>query len=501
MTQEQEQLMLARIAELEKELGMKNRQLEIEAALEKVRARSLAMQTSDDLFSVVHVLREQMGKLGQPELESSIVHVYNTAARTFRVWYAYMPPNVSSGNIIEGTGEVHADSTEWSREVFAKYGSNETEYTIVSSGQKLVEWYKVLEKLAPETVEFDEKGQLVIPNVLYYHFSKFTGGALLMISNLKPSFEAQELQRRAAVVFGLAYTRFLDLQQAEKLARQAEQDVIRIKEEKKRTEDAMAELKATQTQLVQREKMASLGEVTAGIAHEIQNPLNFVNNFSDVNKELLEELKQEVDNGNVDDAKAIADDIIRNEEKINHHGKRADAIVKGMLQHSRTNTGQKELIDINKLTDEYMRLSYFGMRAKDKSFNAEIRTDFDERIGNVNVVPQDIGRALLNIFNNAFYVVNEKTKLTANDYQPTAEVKTRRVNDKVEIIVCDNGNGIPQNIVDKIFQPFFTTKPTGQGTGLGLSLAYDIIKAHGGEIKVESKENKGTTFIIQLPVV
>ena len=270
----------------------------------------------------------------------------------------------------------------------------------------------------------------------------------------------------------------------------------------KEIEKAYRELKTTQAQLIQSEKMASLGELTAGIAHEIQNPLNFVNNFSDVNKELLEELKEEAVKGNIEEIKAIANDIINNEAKINHHGRRADAIVKNMLQHSRSSGVAKELTDINKLADEYLRLSYHGLRAKDKSFNADFKTDFDDNVGKINVIPQDIGRVLLNLFNNAFYAVNEKfraqsSQLTA-DYKPLVYVKTKKTNNKIEIIVKDNGNGIPQNIVDKIFQPFFTTKPTGQGTGLGLSLSYDIIKAHGGEIKVETKEGEGTEFIIQL---
>ena len=269
-------------------------------------------------------------------------------------------------------------------------------------------------------------------------------------------------------------------------------------------EKAYKELKSTQAQLIQSEKMASLGELTAGIAHEIQNPLNFVNNFSEVNKELLEELKDEADKGNIDEIKAIANDVIVNQEKINHHGKRADAIVKGMLQHSRAGTGHKELTDINALANEHLRLSYHAFRAKDKSFDAVpvtigMQTDFDESIGKINIIPQDIGRVLLNLYNNAFYAVDEKRKQQAEDYEPTITVTTKKINDIVELTVKDNGNGIPQKVIDKIFQPFFTTKPTGQGTGLGLSLSYDIVKAHRGEIKVTTKENEGTEFIIQLP--
>jgi signal transduction histidine kinase len=270
-------------------------------------------------------------------------------------------------------------------------------------------------------------------------------------------------------------------------------------------EKTLEELRSTQAQLIQSEKMASLGELTAGIAHEIQNPLNFVNNFSEVNKEMIAEMKEEINKGNYEEVKLIANDLEENEEKISHHGKRADSIVKGMLQHSRASSGHKEPTDINKLADEYLRLSYHGMRARDKSFNAEFKTDFDESIGKINVVPQDIGRVLLNLFNNAFYAVIEKKKSyelssASGGYEPLVSVQIKKMNDKVEIRVIDNGNGIPHNIVDKIFQPFFTTKPTGQGTGLGLSLAYDIVKAHGGDIKLQGTGSEGTEFTITLPV-
>jgi signal transduction histidine kinase len=287
-----------------------------------------------------------------------------------------------------------------------------------------------------------------------------------------------------------------------------------IEVQKKNAEEALVELKAAQAQLIQNEKMASLGELTAGIAHEIQNPLNFVNNFSEVNKELVDELQQELKAGKIDDAIAISNDIKDNEEKINHHGKRADAIVKGMLQHSRSSSGQKEPTDINALADEYLHLAYHGLRAKDprdsanKSFNSTLKTDYDERIGNINIIPQDIGRAILNLITNAFYATNEKQKLGLENYEPTVTVKTLKNpppagggrGAAILISVKDNGNGIPQKVLDKIFQPFFTTKPTGQGTGLGLSLSYDIVKAHGGELKVETKEGEGAEFIIQLPV-
>ena len=260
-------------------------------------------------------------------------------------------------------------------------------------------------------------------------------------------------------------------------------------------------LKSAQTQLVQSEKMASLGALTAGIAHEIQNPLNFVTNFSEVNSDLLADMKEEITNKNYNEVKKIADDLIINQEKINHHGKRADSIVKNMLQHSRSTSSQKELTDINKLADEYLRLSYHGFRAKDKSFNSTINTDFDESIEKINIVPQDIGRVLLNLYNNAFYAVDEKKKKVGDSYTPSIEVTTKKINNRVEITVRDNGNGISLDVLDKIFQPFFTTKPTGQGTGLGLSLSYDIVKAHGGELKVETSEGEGVKFIVILPNV
>ena len=275
----------------------------------------------------------------------------------------------------------------------------------------------------------------------------------------------------------------------------------KVEGQKRKIEDTLAELKSTQSQLIQSEKMASLGELTTGIAHEIQNPLNFVNNFSEVNKELIDEMQQEMDKGNYTDAKEISNDIKDNQEKINHHGKRADAIVKSMLQHSQSSSGIKEPTNINVLADKYLKLAYHGMKAKDKSYNATLQTAFDENTGNINIIPQDIGRVLLNLYNNAFYAVNEKKKQQTDNYEPTVSVTTKTLNGKVEIKVKDNGNGIPQKLLDKIFQPFFTTKPTGQGTGLGLSLSYDIItKGHSGELKVETKEGEGSTFIIALPV-
>ena len=285
-----------------------------------------------------------------------------------------------------------------------------------------------------------------------------------------------------------------------------EETIEELEQKQKAIEDSntalqksLKELKATQSQLIQSEKMASLGELTAGIAHEIQNPLNFVNNFSEVSKELLEEMLEEIKNGDMEEVNTIAKDVIQNLEKINHHGQRADGIVKGMLQHSRSSSGSKEDTNINVLVDEYLRLAYHGLRAKDKSFNAALETRFDDTIQPMSIAPQDIGRVVLNLITNAFYAVNEKKKSHIKGYEPQVTVETKKVKDTIEISVKDNGNGIPKKVLDKIFQPFFTTKPTGQGTGLGLSLSYDIIKAHGGDIKVNTKEQQGTTFIISLP--
>jgi signal transduction histidine kinase len=312
----------------------------------------------------------------------------------------------------------------------------------------------------------------------------------------------------------------LNLEQVQKLSKEKEsilssQNETLEKQVQERTaslNQSLKDLKATQSQLIQSEKMASLGELTAGIAHEIQNPLNFVNNFSEINLELIGEIKSQQSALKTEEVDELLNDIAANEEKINHHGKRADAIVKGMLQHSRSSSGAKEPTNINALCDEYFRLAYHGLRAKDKSFNALMKTDFDEKIGTVNIIPQDIGRVILNLITNAFYTVDEKEKakgimrnaegLTHNteNYQPTVSISTKKTNGMIEISVADNGNGIPEAIKEKIFQPFFTTKPTGQGTGLGLSLSYDIVKAHGGELRVETKEGEGSYFSILLPI-
>ncbi len=324
---------------------------------------------------------------------------------------------------------------------------------------------------------------------LYLHYVPFLQGVLYVGNTTSLSGDSLHLVQSVADAFSTAYARY--------------EDFNKIESAKAQVEKTLVDLKLAQSQLVQSEKMASLGELTAGIAHEIQNPLNFVNNFSEVNTELIKEIQDErrktQDKRDEKLEDELLQDIVQNQEKINHHGKRAADIVKGMLQHSRSSSGVKEPTDINALADEYLRLAYHGLRAKDKSFNAELKTDFDESIGNINIIPQDIGRVILNLITNAFYVVNEKAKQNIAGYEPTVSVSTKKDGNKVLISVKDNGNGIPEHVKEKIFQPFFTTKPTGQGTGLGLSLSYDIVKAHGGELRAETQEGAGSEFVISLP--
>ena len=462
----------------------------IEGALERVRARALAMQQPEELKDVAQVLRNEMGALGVEELETCSIYIHGDSSENVECWYALQDPKHTEKKMVSDHFVLNLDDTWVGREMKKFYGSGEKQTSIVMQGINRKEWINYCYEHSPVFSGFYGE---TIPDRTY-HLYKFSHGYIGAAAPGDISGESWKLLGRAASVFSLAYSRFKDLTQARN-------DLIKLKQEKKRAEDALTELQATQKQLIQTEKMASLGELTAGIAHEIQNPLNFVNNFSDVSNELLEEMKAELEKGNAEEAKAIAVDVKENLEKILHHGKRADAIVKGMLQHSRNNSGQKELTDINVLAEEYLRLAYHGLRAKDKFFNAKFETDLDPAINKINIVPQEIGRVILNLINNSFYAVSEKKKNVSNGYEPSVMVSTKKINDKVEIRVKDNGNGIPQKVLDKIFQPFFTTKPTGQGTGLGLSLSYDIItKGHDGEIKVETKEGEGSAFIISLPM-
>ncbi len=350
------------------------------------------------------------------------------------------------------------------------------------AGINVLFWVNYLTNLFPYFNEFLPFAFMLVPISLAIYLG-YSFGAQSQELRVKLSEIEQLSNEKQAILF----------LQNETLEKQVKERTFELNQ-------SFENLKSTQVQLIQSEKMASLGELTAGIAHEIQNPLNFVNNFSEVSNELMGELVDEVDKGNTGEVKIIAKDVQQNLEKILHHGKRADSIVKGMLQHSRSSSGQKEPTDVNALCDEYLRLAYHGLKAKDPSFNASFHFEPDETLPKMNVVPQDIGRVLLNLINNAFYAVNEKKGQQTDGYEPTVTVSTKKAESTIQILVKDNGNGIPQKVLYKIFQPFFTTKPTGQGTGLGLSLSYDIVKGQGGELKVETKEGKGTVFMIVLPI-
>jgi signal transduction histidine kinase len=465
------------------------KEAQIEAALERVRSRTLAMQKSDELAETAAVLFQQLITLGiEPNrLYITIIHSESDEAD---FWITN-----EDGSKLTDAYSANLEDNSTFKKMYEGWKKQLQHLVIDMQGEELENYFHYLQsRNVPFKGGLEQKRRV-------QHLAYFSKGFIGMASPDEQPAESLQLLERFAAVFNLTFTRFNDLKIAEAHAEQADQDLIAIKEAKQKAEEALTELQATQKQLIQSEKMASLGELTAGIAHEIQNPLNFVNNFSEVSTELVDEMNEEIAKGNLEDAAAIANDLKQNLEKINHHGKRAGDIVKGMLQHSRSSSATKEPTDINKLADEYLRLAYHGLRAKDKSFNATLKTDYGESIGNINIIPQDMGRVILNLITNAFYVVAEKKKQLPEGYEPTVSVSTKKVNDKVEIKVSDNGNGISQKVLDKIFQPFFTTKPTGQGTGLGLSLSYDIVKAHGGELKVGTKEGEGSEFIILLPVI
>ena len=452
-----------------------------QAALDRIRADIASMRTISDLDRITPLIWNELTILGIPFIRCGVfimdemqqlIHTFlstpdGKAIAAFHLSYD-TPGNISK--VVSNWKEKKNYIDHWDEEEFMQFAEILVQQGALISAESYLK---------------------TIPHGGFYlHFLPFLQGMLYVGNTTQLGEDEIKLIQSIADAFSTAYARY--------------EDFNKLEAAKKQVDTTLNELQVTQKQLIQSEKMASLGELTAGIAHEIQNPLNFVNNFSEVSKELLDEMKEAIEKGDTEDAKEIMNDVIQNLEKINHHGKRADGIVKGMLQHSRSSSGQKEPTDINALADEYLRLAYHGLRAKDKSFNATMKTDYDETLEKVNVIPQDIGRVILNLITNAFYAVSERQKAerlipNAQSYEPTVAVSTRHVNGKIEISVKDNGNGIPQKVLDKIFQPFFTTKPTGQGTGLGLSLSYDIVKAHGGEIKVETKEDEGTEFIIRLP--
>jgi signal transduction histidine kinase len=454
-----------------------------QTSLDRVRAEIASMRTTDDLQRIIPLIWRELGTLGVPffrcgvfiisEMEQLVrCYMSTPEGESFAVLNLSFEGTETARNVVENWRQQKVYTDHWNREQFQDWVKSMLEQGQIENVQQ----YQV-----------DESP----PESLSLQYIPFSQGMLYVGSHDALEDSQIDLVKSIADSFSVAYARYEDFKQLE--------------DAKNRVEATLSELKAAQSQLIQSEKMASLGVLTAGIAHEIQNPLNFVNNFSEVNKELLTEMSEEIDKGNFDEVKVIANDVIDNEGKINHHGKRAEAIVKGMLLHSRSTTATKEPTDINALADEYLRLSYHGLRAKDKSFNATLKMDFDETIGKIKIVPQDIGRVLMNLYNNAFYAINPLTPEEgiadpSTKKEPTIWVDIKKMSDKVIISVRDNGPGISQKVVDKIFQPFFTTKPTGQGTGLGLSLSYDIVKAHGGELKVETNEGEGAVFIIHLPV-
>ncbi|HEY2722553.1 MAG TPA: ATP-binding protein [Chitinophagaceae bacterium] len=463
-----------------------------QAALDRVRAEIASMRTIADLDKITPLIWNELTILNVPFIRCGVfimddsqklIHTF-LSTPDGKAIAAFHIPYDTPGNIAQVISHWHDNKNyidHWDETAFTDFAG-----TLVKQG----------------ALASPEQYLKTIPHGGFHlHFVPFLQGMLYVGNTNRLGEDEIQLIQSVADAFSTAYARY--------------EDFTKLEAAKQQVEKTLVDLKQAQTQLVQSEKMASLGELTAGIAHEIQNPLNFVNNFSEVNNELIEELRIQNEKLKIQNSEQveILNDIFQNNEKILHHGKRADAIVKGMLQHSRSSTGLKEPTDINVLVDEYLRLCYHGLRAKDKSFNAKFETNFDPSIGKINIVPQDIGRVILNLLTNAFYAVAEKKAVPRPpkgrvEYEPMVTVSTkaflstgREGRGEIQISVADNGSGIPQKVLDKIFQPFFTTKPTGQGTGLGLSLSYDIIKAHGGEIKVETKESEGTVFIIQLPMI
>jgi signal transduction histidine kinase len=431
-----------------------------------------------------------MGSLGIESLETGTVFIHDAQSDQAECWFAIRDERHEGIPLVSDHLKLDLKATWVGKQMLAFFNRDDMQTSISMHGQHRKEWIHYCYALSPALYGY--YGQHIPDRI--YHLYKFSNGAIGAAAPGDISADSWELLQRTASVFSLAYSRFRDLTQARK-------DLQRLKEEKQRAETALSELKATQTQLIQSEKMASLGELTAGIAHEIQNPLNFVNNFSELSNELISEMQEEMEKGNVEDARQIAADIRSNLEKINQHGKRADSIVKGMLQHSRTSSGEKEQTDLNTLAGEYLRLAFHGFRAKDKSFNVSLVSEFEKSHVKITVIPQEIGRVILNLLNNAFYAVDKKANSGLAGYEPKVTIRTRRLEGSAVIEVEDNGEGIPDDIKSKVFQPFFTTKPTGQGTGLGLSLSYDIVtKAHGGNLTVESNEGNGCRFCIFLPL-
>lgn len=465
------------------------RDAQIEVALERVRASAQSMQKSSDYTDVIKTSLEQMLVLGIPALEVTI----NTGSRDLTSFDYYAASITAKGGIKTW---VMKDNEGWDT---AKYhwltgDDAQEDVSLTFEGEALHIMLADLERI--KRIPAGRITGLGL-KALYMEISNLSADAQMNVSSIMPvSKKAMPILKRISAVLGGSYTRFLDLQKSEALAAEA-----KLKNEE--LAKSYQNLKDTQSQLIQAEKMASLGALTAGIAHEIQNPLNFVNNFSELSIELVDEIEDELKNNDLDEVRAILEDLRVNMKKINHHGTRASSIVIGMLDHSRTDSNDKVDTDINSLGDEYLRLSYHGLRAKDKSFNANFETDLDESLTTIKVKPQQLGRVLLNLLNNAFYAVQKRKQLSKDpSYKPTVRLITKKLADQVVLSVEDNGIGMSAKVQSQIFEPFFTTKPAGSGTGLGMSLSYDIIaNGHGGKIAIESKEGVGTRFDIFLPLI
>lgn len=456
-----------------------------QASLDRVRAEIASMRTTKDLERITPLIWQELTTLGVPFFRCG-VFIVNDAHKTVET-YLTTPNGESLAAMRLPYGSVPLVDRS------VKHWKEQTVFSEAWTKEEFVRWSKSLLEMGQIKSRKTYQGGGEAPDHLVLQMVPFNQGLLYVGSAEKLDDDQIELVESLARSFSVAYARY--------------EDFVELEAAKGKVEDALQGLQAAQNQLIQSEKMASLGELTAGIAHEIQNPLNFVNNFADVSGDLIEELKEERarTNGDRDEEleNEILDDIIQNLEKINHHGQRASSIVKGMLSHSRTSDGTKEPTDINALADEYLRLAYHGLRAKDKSFQSDLEADLAEDLPKVEVVTQEIGRVILNLVNNAFQAVHEYAKSQDSSYKPQVVVRTKSIERGVQISVQDNGGGISDDLKDKIFQPFFTTKATGEGTGLGLSLSYDIVtKGHGGNIKVKSpvEDRNGTEFIITLPI-
>ena len=450
-----------------------------QASLDRIRGEIASMRTAEDLNRITPIIWRELKTLEVPFIRCGVFIVNEEEAKTHV--YLSTPDGKALGvlNLSFDANDLTINTVEnWRNKKVYKEHWNKEEF---------INWTRSMMELGQVQNAETYQGSSTPPESLNLHFIPFTQG-MLYVGDVSPlTDEKLDLVKTLAESFSIAYARY--------------EDFKKLEEAKNKIELTLSELKSAQAQLIHSEKMASLGELTAGIAHEIKNPLNFVNNFSEMSGELLDEMKEELQNKNEEEVIELIENLKQNLDRINQHGKRADSIVKGMLLHSRGTSGEKTLTDINDLLDQYVNLAFHGMRAQNKEFNITIEKDYDETLEKINVVPQDISRVFLNIINNAYYAAYDKKKKSSdNNFSPTLRVSTKNLDGKVEIRISDNGNGIPADILDKIFQPFFTTKPSGEGTGLGLSLSYDIVtKVHGGELKVESEEGRYTEFIIEIP--